>query len=183
MHQGNRRMIGVITDITDQKDTEEQLREAQRKLLLHAAGLEATVAERTAKLQESVHELQSFSYSLAHDMRAPLRAMGTFAQLLNEVATGTLSSDCRTYCERIVIGAERLDNLINDALNYTKASLQDFPVEPVNLSKLLRGLVDTYPNLHGDRVSVTLGNLPVVLGNESLLTQCFSIFWATPSSL
>jgi len=69
-------------DITERKKVEAKLRDAQRKLLLHAADLEATVAERTAQLQETVNELQSFSYSIAHDMRAPLRAMGTFAQLL-----------------------------------------------------------------------------------------------------
>jgi PAS domain S-box-containing protein len=165
----------ISRDITEQKATEEKLREAQRKLLLHAADLEATVAERTARLQESVNELQSFSYSIAHDMRAPLRAMGTFAQLLkSEIATGTISTDSTTYCERIVIAAERLDNLINDALNYTKASLQDFPLQPVDLAKLVRGLVDTYPNLHRENVDVTAENLPTVLGNESLLTQCFS---------
>jgi PAS domain S-box-containing protein len=165
----------IVRDITVQKQTEEKLREAQRKLLLHAADLEATVAERTAKLQETVEELQNFSYSIAHDMRAPLRAMGTFAQLLlNEMPAGA-SPEMRTYGERIVIGAARLDNLINDALNYTKATLQEFPVQPVDLSKLVRGLLDTYPNLHADSADIrTEGELPTVLGNESLLTQCFS---------
>jgi PAS domain S-box-containing protein len=166
----------IARDITDQKKTEEKLRDAQRKLLLHAADLEATVAERTAKLQETVNELQSFSYSIAHDMRAPLRAMGTFAQLLmDELSTSSVSSDTKTYCERIVIGAARLDNLINDALNYTKAALQEFPLQTVDLSRLMRGLVDTYPNLQAESANILIeGSLPIVLGNESLLTQCFS---------
>jgi PAS domain S-box-containing protein len=171
-----RRMIGVAMDITDRKKTEEKLRETQRELLIHAADLEAVVAERTAKLQESVNELQSFSYTIAHDMRAPLRAMGAFAHLLkNEIAAGTVSPDASRFCERIVVGAARLDNLINDALNYTKAALQEFPLQPVDLARLVRGLVDTYPNLHADHADIRFDtNLPVVLGNESLLTQCFS---------
>jgi PAS domain S-box-containing protein len=166
----------IARDITEQKDTEEKLRDAQRKLLLHAADLEATVAERTAKLQETVNDLQSFSYSIAHDMRAPLRAMGAFAQLLgNEISTVNASPETKTYCDRIIIGAARLDNLINDALNYTKAALHEFPLQRVDLSKLVRGLLDTYPNLHAHAADIRVeGSIPVVLGNESLLTQCFS---------
>jgi signal transduction histidine kinase len=143
--------------------------------LIHAADLEATVAERTAKLQETVNELQSFSYSIAHDMRAPLRAMGTFAQLLMNEMAAAASPETKTYCERIMVGAERLDNLINDALNYTKSALQEFPLQPVDLAKLVHGLLQTYPNLHADRADIRVeGMLPVVLGNEALLTQCFS---------
>ena len=79
------------------------------------------------------------------------------------------------YCERITIGAARLDNLINDALNYTKAALQEFPLQEVDLSKLICGLLDTYPNLHAENTDIGIdGQLPIVLGNESLLTQCFS---------
>lgn len=166
----------IARDITEQKETEEKLQEARRKLLLHAADLEATVAERTAKLQDSVNELQSFSYSIAHDMRAPLRAMGNFAQLLlDEASSGDLPPDAKDFCQRIIVGAERLDNLINDALNYTKAMLQEFPLQSVNLEKIVRGLLDTYPNLHADTAEIRIeGILPAVLGNESLLTQCFS---------
>jgi PAS domain S-box-containing protein len=173
------RIIGaakIARDITEEKETEAKLQEAQRKLLLHAADLEATVAERTARLRETVNDLQSFSYSIAHDMRAPLRAMGMFAQLLKEeIDSGTLSASAKDYCARIMVGAGRLDNLIHDALNYTKAALQDVGVQPVNLSVLVRGLVDTYPNLHADKADIHIDDdLPVVLGNESLLTQCFS---------
>jgi PAS domain S-box-containing protein len=169
-------VVLVFRDFTERKNAEEALRDAQRKLSLHAADLEATVAERTAKLKETVNDLQSFSYSIAHDMRAPLRAMGTFAQLLmDEVPAVSASPEAKTYCERIMIGAERLDNLINDALNYSKAVLQELPVQAVDLSKLVRGLLDTYPNLHAHAADIQIdGNLPIVLGNESLLTQCLS---------
>lgn len=169
-------VVLVFRDFTERRKAEEALREAQRKLSVHAAGLEATIADRTAKLQETVNDLQSFSYSLAHDMRAPLRAMGTFAQLLmDEIPSSGAPPDTKLYCERIIIGAARLDNLINDALNYTKAALHEFPLQEVDLSKLVRGLLDTYPNLHAENTNINIdGHLPVVLGNESLLTQCFS---------
>lgn len=171
-----RGVVGTFVDITERKRAEEQLREAKEKLMLHAAELKATVAERTAKLQETVNELQSFSYSIAHDMRAPLRAMGTFAQLLKEeFCSISASAEAKDYCERIVTGAARLDNLINDALNYTKASLQEFPLREVDVSALLKGLVETYPNLRAQTATIQIDpGLPIVLGNEALLTQCFS---------
>jgi PAS domain S-box-containing protein len=166
----------IIRDITEQKRTNENLREAQRKVLLHAADLEATVAERTSKLQEMVNELQHVSYAIAHDMRAPLRAMHTFASLLSQEAeTAVTPEQRRDYGRRIIAAASRLDRLIQDALHYTKVAQQEMPLGPVDLSKLMRELVETYPNLHADKADILIENeLPVVLGNDSLLTQCFS---------
>jgi signal transduction histidine kinase len=79
------------------------------------------------------------------------------------------------YCRRIIAAADRLDKLIHDSLNYTKVVLQDLPLEPVPLSKLLPSLIETYPNLQPDKADITIEDpLPTVLGEESLLTQCFS---------
>jgi PAS domain S-box-containing protein len=168
-------VVLVFRDFTERKNAEEALRKAQQKLSLHAAELEATVAERTAQLKETVNDLQSFSYSIAHDMRAPLRAMGTFAQLLIAKMPESAPPETKTYCERIITGAARLDNLVNDALNYTKAALQDSPLQPVDVSQLVRGLLETYPNLYAEAANIRVEEkLPIVLGNEALLTQCFS---------
>jgi signal transduction histidine kinase len=147
---------------------------AQHQLREHAANLERTVEERTAKLREMISELQHVSYAIAHDMRAPLRAMSAFAEmLLDESPSASVQS--QDYCRRIVTGGRRLDKLIQDALNYNKAVLADLPLEPVDLSRLVRGLIDTYPNLHPKKAEIRIeGTLPSVLGNESLLTQCFS---------
>ena len=107
-------------------------------------------------------------------MRAPLRAMSSFSQMLLESAE-ILSPESRDYCQRILTGAARLDRLIQDALSYSRAVLQDLPLEPVDLSKLVRGILDTYPNFHPEKADVRIeGKLPTVLGNEALLTQCFS---------
>jgi signal transduction histidine kinase len=123
-----------------------------------------------------VEELQHVSYSIAHDMRAPLRAMGVFAEALLEHSDGPhVSPEAKDYCQRIITAARRMDILIRDALNYSKAVLQHPPLAPVDLTQLLRGLLETYPNFHPEKASIQLdGQLPAVLGNESLLTQCFS---------
>jgi signal transduction histidine kinase len=139
--------------------------------------LENLVRERTSKLQEMIGELQRVSYSITHDMRAPLRAMGTLAGLIfaelssHERASEELLDSCR----RIITSAGRLDQLIQDALNYTKAVLQDRPLHPVDLARLVPGIVESYPNLQSDKADIAIEDcLPVVLGEESLLTQCFS---------
>jgi PAS domain S-box-containing protein len=138
---------------------------------------ENLVRERTSKLQEMIGELQHVSCSITHDIRAPLRAMGTFAGLIfaelssHERASEELLDSCR----RIITSAGRLDQLIQDALNYTKAVLQDRPLHPVDLARLVPGIIESYPNLQSDKADISIEDcLPVVLGEESLLTQCFS---------
>ncbi len=68
-----------------------------------------------------------------------------------------------------------MDNLITDSLSYSQAARQELPLKPVDLCKLLIGLVETYPNLQPDKADIQIeANLPAVLGNEAALTQCFS---------
>jgi PAS domain S-box-containing protein len=167
-------VVLIFRDFTEQKKAQNALKDAQEELTRVNASLEGTVKERTAKLSEMIDELQHVSYSITHDMRAPLRAMTSFAEILLE-STSSLSSESRDYCRRIMTGAARLDRLIQDALSYSRAVLQDVPLEPVELSKLVRGLLDTYPNFHPEKADIQVeGRLPIVLGNEALLTQCFS---------
>ncbi|HZR17095.1 MAG TPA: PAS domain S-box protein [Verrucomicrobiae bacterium] len=139
--------------------------------------LERLVRERTAKLQEMMTELQHVSYAITHDMRAPLRAMSTFAGIiLEELGSAPGSSpELVDACRRIIASASRLDQLIQDALNYTKAVLQELPLHSVDLARLIPSLLESYPNLQGDKADIhILDPLPTVLGEESLLTQCFS---------
>jgi PAS domain S-box-containing protein len=169
-------VVLVFRDFTERKQSEKALREAHEQLSDRAVQLEKLVQERTAKLQDVVNELQHVSYAIAHDMRAPLRAMHTFATLLSEdAAAGATPTQTEEYCRRIIVSASRLDKLIQDALHYTKMAQQDMPLTPVDLSQLVRELIETYPNLHENNADILVENkLPVVLGNDALLTQCFS---------
>jgi PAS domain S-box-containing protein len=166
----------LLRDITARKQAEAALRDAHGQLADRAGQLEELVRRRTAKLQEMVDELQHVSYAMAHDMRAPLRAMNAFATLLAEEGdSATTPAEAREYIRRIIVAANRLDGLILDALNYTKVAQQGMPLGPVDLSKLLHDLIETYPNLHIDKADILVeGLLPMVIGNDSLLTQCFS---------
>ncbi|HLY09255.1 MAG TPA: HAMP domain-containing sensor histidine kinase, partial [Planctomycetota bacterium] len=172
LHDPDGAVVGASLILRDTSD----IVAAQMSLARGRDELEQLVLERTSKMREMIEELQHVSYAIAHDMRAPLRAMGMFAELLLEdAAQRKLSPETIDYCQRIVTGAERMDALIQDTLNYNRAVLQDPPLEPVALTGLLSGLTGTYPNLQPDRADIRIdGELPVVLGNPSLLTQCFS---------
>jgi PAS domain S-box-containing protein len=153
--------VGACTDIDDQKRNQE--------------ALEQKVTERTAKLQELVDELEHFSHAIVHDMRAPLRSMQSFAELIEEEAAACLPPQSLDYLRRIRVASERMDRLIQDSLNYSRAVRESLPLAPVNLGELLRGLFETYPNLQEQASEIHLERpLPGVLGNEAALTQCFS---------
>jgi PAS domain S-box-containing protein len=162
-----------IRDITQRKRTENALRHAKEMLADHAAKQELLVAERTATLQEALGELQAFSYSVAHDMRSPLRSMQGFAQVLLEDYSAKLDEQGAHYLRQIMRSAIRLDHLIQDVLSYSSVLHATIVMEPVDLDRLIRDLIQTYPN--GQKTEIQIqGSLPRVLGNEAFLTQCFS---------
>jgi len=136
--------------------------------------LEELVDERTARLQKTVQELEHFSYALTHDMRAPLRAMGSYAELLREECSG-MTPQGEEFCQRIRAAAGRLDSLICDSLNYTKVLQEDPALGTIDVGELLGELIDTYPDLqpHRERIQIS-PDLPRVLANQASLTQCFA---------
>jgi PAS domain S-box-containing protein len=164
-----------IRDITDRKRTENTLRQAKDRLDNQAVELELLVAERTAQLQETVGELRAFSYSVSHDLRAPLRAMQGFAQYLLAESGSKLDEQGIHYLQQIMRSATRLDHLIQDVLSYSEILHAQVPMWPVDLDRLVRDVIETYPNGQAPQAGIQIrGTLPKVLGNEALLTQCVS---------
>jgi signal transduction histidine kinase len=136
--------------------------------------LETLVEQRTAKLNETVGDLETFSYSIVHDLRAPLRAMNNFARLLADEC-GPISETANDYIRRITTAAERMDRLIQEVLNYGRIARAEVSLAPVDAGALLRGMLDTYPTFQPPHADVELtGNIPRVLANEAALTQCLS---------
>lgn len=153
----------------------QRLQQAQSELQAHAETLEQAVAARTARLQEAIGELEQMSYSMVHDMRAPLRAIQSFGGMLEDEAGPGLTAQCRNYIQRMRIAAGRMDALVRDVLNYSKVVREELPLSPVNVVQLLRGILDTYPSLQSVEADIQLDpSIPPVLGNEGALTQCFA---------
>ena len=166
-------IILSFSDITDRKKAETALEKAKEALARHASELEGIVDERTATLRETVRELEAFSYSMVHDMRAPLRAMNTYAHLVLE--SEGLTTESRDYLARIGRSAERLDQLIQDVLSYAKVLRKEAPLTPVDADQLVRELLPSYLDGVPPGAEVQLeGKLPMVIGHKALLAQCFS---------
>jgi signal transduction histidine kinase len=161
--------------LAESRQAGEELRLMRDQLAQANRVLEETVRERTAKLRETVGELEHFSYTITHDMRAPLRAMQAFGTLLTMEKAGQLDDEGRDFLRRIVQSAQRMDHLITDALNYGKLLGSHMELRPLDPGALLRGMLESYPELQPGKVAVEItGELPRVLANPAGLTQCFS---------
>jgi len=165
----------VTQDITEHKRAELALSDAKDEIARHALQLEQLVQERTAELSKTIGELEGFSYSVSHDMRAPLRAMQSFAQFLVEEYGSKLDEQGVNYLHQIMRSAVRLDRLIQDVLSYSKILHAKLPLERVDLDRLVRDMVETFPNGQPIKPEISIkGTLPQVMGNEALLAQCVS---------
>ena len=137
--------------------------------------LESKVAERTARLQEALTELEAFSYTISHDLRAPLRSMQSYSQLLLEEHSAGLDDEAKGFLKRIVRSGEHLDGLIQDVLTYAKVSKASCELTSIDLHALLTEWVERYPNFSAPGVRIEISSsLPRVLGNDALLTQVFA---------
>ncbi len=162
-------------DFIERTRAEQALRAARQELARANEDLERKVQERTASLQQTIAELEHFSYTITHDMRAPLRAMRTFATMLQEECGDSLKPNPLDYLQRIATAADRMDHLILDALDYSKVIRQDLPITPVDPDALLRGMIESYPAFQPPQAEIKLaGKLPLVMANQAGLTQCFS---------
>jgi PAS domain S-box-containing protein len=157
----NQVIYGIFRDVTERKQLEVRL--------------EQTVAERTARLQETLGELEAFSYSISHDLRAPLRTMSGYARVLIEDAGHKLAPEEIKHLERILRAATRLDRLINDVLDYSRLSRAEVSVVPVELEKIVDDVLQQYPAVNSHVASILVCRpLPCALGHEALLVQCVS---------
>jgi signal transduction histidine kinase len=167
--------FGAAADITERRNAEQALREAQNKLREHADNLECAIADRTAQLRETVTELEAFSYSVAHDLRAPLRALQGFGQFLADEYAYQLDERAKSYLHRMSRAAERMDQLITDVLDYSHVVRSAHPLEPVDIQKLLAEIIQIYPSLTEQSARISIqGEFPIIMGNPARLTQCFS---------
>ncbi len=146
---------------------------ADREKLM--ASLEERVAERTAKLRQMVEELEAFSYSVSHDLRAPLRVLDGYARALMEDHGASLEPAARDMLDRISRAARRMDRLTQDVLAYTRVSRAELTLEPLDLRTILVEVIEQYPSLNASRdhihVRPPLGR---VIAHGPSLAQCFS---------
>ncbi|HZZ57990.1 MAG TPA: PAS domain S-box protein [Opitutaceae bacterium] len=150
------------------------LRAAQEKLKAHALELEVKVRERSRKLEESVAELEAFSYSLSHDMRAPLRAIQSFTEIVL-TDYGAQIPEGAELLRKVVGAAARMDRLIQDVLAFARLTRAEIHLGPVDLGRLIEDIIHERPELQPPAARIVLqGPLLGVLGHEASLTQCLT---------
>jgi signal transduction histidine kinase len=158
--------ISVLEDIGARKAAEMEIRRLNEDL-------EQRVEERTAGLMEANRQLDAFAHTVSHDLRAPLRAVEGFAHAAQEDLDDGLLDAARAHLRRVAAAAERMDDLIRDVLSYSRLQQGLFPVELVDLDRLLwNALADLGTVFQATGAEVIVARpLPAILGNATALRQ------------
>jgi PAS domain S-box-containing protein len=152
---------------------EKALREAQKTLSDHAEILETKIAERTAKLHETIVQLESFSYTIAHDLRAPIRSLKGFSEILLNDYAAELPETAQGLLARLLRASQRLDALTRDLLQFSRLVRQDVKLCPIDVAELVHEIVVVTPALQ-DGVLTLPTSLGVVSAQRTLLQQCLA---------
>jgi PAS domain S-box-containing protein len=164
---GDKKVIQCnIRDITERKKAEQQVNQE----------LERRVIERTASLREAINQMEQFSYTVSHDLRAPLRAMQGYSNALIEDFATEMGDEARSYLHRIADNATRLEKMISDILTFTRVSRGSPLLTKVSLLKLVQDVIDHYPGLKSPQteIEVEVDAKHEVLAHESGLMQALS---------
>ena len=147
-----------------------QIRQRDAELQEAHSRLEQRVAERTAQLEAANKELEAFSYSVSHDLRAPLRHIAGFAELLGQEAGEALSEAARKHLQKISTAAGRMGQLIDDLLVFSRMGRSEMQRVKVNLSNLVNDVLkDLQPEIKDRRIEWAIDSLPQVRGDPAML--------------
>jgi light-regulated signal transduction histidine kinase (bacteriophytochrome) len=156
-------MVDVIAQGIERKRAEEEVRILNEQL-------ERRVRQRTAQLEDANKELESFSYSVSHDLRAPIRHIGGFAQMLQSRSASSLDETSLRYLNTIMSSADRAGILIDDLLSFSRMGRAEMSPAVVDMDRLVR---ETFTDLRfettGRDIHWDIGELPEVRGDRAML--------------
>ena len=139
---GNEKVYGeIVSEITQRKLAERALKESDEKLKYYNTELEEKVRERTIQLEASNRELEAFSYSVSHDLRAPLRGMDGFSQALLEDYADKLDETARNYLNRIRNSTQKMAELIDDLLKLSKVTRVEIQLNRIDITEIVQEIM------------------------------------------
>ncbi|SEB18004.1 sensor histidine kinase [Pedobacter hartonius] len=152
----------------------EHLKKAEYQIAELNIGLEQKIKERTAQLEAVNNEMESFSYSVSHDLRAPLRAINGFTQILVEDYQDQLDPDALDVLNEIVGNSNRMGQLIDNLLEFARFGKQNLSMVNINITEMVESIVTGLQKENSDRqVSITIHPLENITGDKNMLKQVF----------
>jgi signal transduction histidine kinase len=172
-----RRLPNSIRLAIEKKRLHDQNRKSQEELQKLTAELERRISERTAQLAAANDELEAFSYSVSHDLRAPLRAIEGFARILVEDYAAQLEPDARRCVDIILASTEQMNRLIQDLLAFSRLARAELDNQQIDMTELARSMAaELQAEQRNKSAIVTIPTLLPGTGDAAMIRQVFANF-------